>query len=75
LNTTHIKKEFKWDKRERGKTVKKEEGTMTHIINERDIVCERSLENHNQNKEYRSSQGGQQDKEKKGTNLHLFLGE
>jgi len=38
---------------------KKEEGTMPQIINKRDMLCERSSENHNQNKEYRSSQGGQ----------------
>jgi len=54
---------------------KKEEGTMTEIINSRDMVCERSFENHNQNKEYRSSQVGQQGKERKGTDLHLFPGE
>ena len=52
---------------------KKEEGKMTQIINQRDMVCERSSENHNQKKEYRSSQGGQQDKERKGTDLHLFV--
>jgi len=51
---------------------KKEEGKMTQIINQRDMVCERSSENHNQKKEYRSSQGGQQDKERKGTDLRLI---
>jgi len=50
---------------------KKEEGTMTQIINSREMEYERSSENHNQIKEYRSSQGGQQDKERKGTDLQI----